>query len=51
MVKDNEGHGFDNEENIFDFYHAIEAFLKKNYSCKNRNKIKNSHNNYILKFI
>ena len=29
MVKDNEGHGFHNEENRFDFYRAMEAFLKK----------------------
>ncbi len=29
MVKDNEGHGFRNEENRFDFYRAMEAFLKK----------------------
>jgi len=29
MVKDNEGHGFANEENRFDFYRAMEAFLAK----------------------
>ena len=29
MVKDNEGHGFLNEENRFDFYGAMETFLKK----------------------
>lgn len=29
MVKDNEGHGFSNEENRFDFYEAMEKFLKK----------------------
>ncbi len=29
MVKDNEGHGFHNEENRFDFYHAMENFLAK----------------------
>lgn len=29
MVKDNEGHGFRNQENRFDFYRAMEAFLKK----------------------
>lgn len=29
MVKDNEGHGFRNEENKFDFYGAMEAFLAK----------------------
>lgn len=27
MVKDNEGHGFHNEENRFDFYRAMEKFL------------------------
>jgi dipeptidyl aminopeptidase/acylaminoacyl peptidase len=29
MVKDNEGHGFHNEENRFDFYRAMEEFLGK----------------------
>ena len=29
MVKDDEGHGFNNEENRFDFYRAMEAFLSK----------------------
>lgn len=29
MVKDNEGHGFHNEENRFDFYRAMEKFLHK----------------------
>lgn len=29
MVKDNEGHGFSNEENKFDFYEAMEKFLKR----------------------
>jgi dipeptidyl aminopeptidase/acylaminoacyl peptidase len=29
MVKDNEGHGFRNEENRFEFYRAMEAFLAK----------------------
>ena len=29
MVKENEGHGFHNEENRFDFYRAMEAFLNK----------------------
>ena len=29
LVKDNEGHGFRNEENMFEFYRAMEAFLKK----------------------
>ncbi len=30
LVKDNEGHGFRNEENQFEFYRALEAFLEKN---------------------
>ncbi|OHD12316.1 MAG: peptidase [Spirochaetes bacterium GWB1_36_13] len=29
MVKDNEGHGFHNEENRFDFYREMEKFLSK----------------------
>jgi dipeptidyl aminopeptidase/acylaminoacyl peptidase len=29
IVKDNEGHGFHNEENQFAFYEAMEAFLAK----------------------
>jgi len=29
MVKNNEGHGFRNEENRFEFYEAMEAFLDK----------------------
>ena len=29
MVKDNEGHGFHNEENQFDFYGAMEKFFAK----------------------
>jgi dipeptidyl aminopeptidase/acylaminoacyl peptidase len=29
MVKENEGHGFRNEENRFDFYRAMEIFLGK----------------------
>ena len=29
LVKDNEGHGFRNEENRFDFYEAMEKFLEK----------------------
>lgn len=30
MVKEDEGHGFANEENRIDFYHAMQAFLAKN---------------------
>ncbi len=29
VVKDNEGHGFSNQENQFDFYEAMEKFLAK----------------------
>lgn len=29
MVKDNEGHGFHNEENQFDFYEVMEKFLEQ----------------------
>jgi dipeptidyl aminopeptidase/acylaminoacyl peptidase len=29
MVKENEGHGFSNEENRFSFYEAMESFLRK----------------------
>jgi dipeptidyl aminopeptidase/acylaminoacyl peptidase len=29
LVKDNEGHGFRNEENRFEFYRAMEGFLNK----------------------
>jgi dipeptidyl aminopeptidase/acylaminoacyl peptidase len=32
LVKDNEGHGFANEENRFEFYEAMEKFLEKNLS-------------------
>ena len=28
LVKDNEGHGFRNEENRFEFYEAMERFLQ-----------------------
>lgn len=34
MVKDNEGHGFRNEENRFDFYGAMEAFFSKHLAAK-----------------
>jgi dipeptidyl aminopeptidase/acylaminoacyl peptidase len=34
MVKDNEGHGFHNEENRFDFYRAMEKFLAKHLLTK-----------------
>jgi dipeptidyl aminopeptidase/acylaminoacyl peptidase len=34
LVKDNEGHGFRNEENRFEFYEAMEKFLAKHMSKK-----------------
>ena len=34
MVKDNEGHGFHNEENRFDFYGAMEVFLAKHLAAR-----------------
>ncbi len=34
MVKENEGHGFGNEENQFAFYKAMEKFLKKHMAVK-----------------
>lgn len=35
MVKDNEGHGFNNEENKFDFYEAMEKFLARHLKAQN----------------
>jgi dipeptidyl aminopeptidase/acylaminoacyl peptidase len=32
LVKENEGHGFSNEENRFEVYEAMEVFLKKHLS-------------------
>jgi len=32
LVKDNEGHGFHNEENRFEFYRSMETFLNKHIS-------------------
>lgn len=29
MVKENEGHGFNNQDNLFDYYGALEKFLNK----------------------
>ena len=34
MVKDNEGHGFRNEENRFDFYREMEKFLAKHLGLR-----------------
>lgn len=35
LVKDNEGHGFHNEENMFEFYGAMEKFLNEHMINKN----------------
>lgn len=37
MVKENEGHGFQNEENRFEFYHAMEKFLGEHMSVDKSN--------------
>lgn len=34
LVKENEGHGFSNEENQFEFYRSMEKFLKKHMKAK-----------------
>ena len=34
MVKDNEGHGFHNEENRFDFYRQMEEFFRKHLGTR-----------------
>ena len=34
MLKENEGHGFRNEENRFDFYKAMAKFLDENLKEK-----------------
>ena len=34
MVKDNEGHGFHNEENRFDFYRELEEFFRKHLGAR-----------------
>jgi dipeptidyl aminopeptidase/acylaminoacyl peptidase len=38
MVKDNEGHGFRNQENRFEFYRAIEDFFAKHLASQKRAK-------------
>lgn len=38
LVKDNEGHGFRNEENRFDFYRAMETFLSKQIKWEVKSK-------------
>jgi dipeptidyl aminopeptidase/acylaminoacyl peptidase len=37
LVKDNEGHGFHNEENRFEFYRAMENFLGDHLGGKKEN--------------
>jgi dipeptidyl aminopeptidase/acylaminoacyl peptidase len=37
LVKENEGHGFRNEENRFEFYEAMETFLTKYLSDDDEN--------------
>ncbi|MBK8488445.1 MAG: S9 family peptidase [Chitinophagales bacterium] len=37
MVKENEGHGFANEENRFEFYEAMEQFFTEHLLNKNKN--------------
>lgn len=39
MVKDNEGHGFRNQENQYDFYRAMEAFLAEHLNGKKYEKV------------
>jgi len=39
MVKDNEGHGFANEENRFDFYRTMEVFLGEHIGSRIENRI------------
>jgi dipeptidyl aminopeptidase/acylaminoacyl peptidase len=34
MVKENEGHGFQNEENRFDFYRVLESFLERHLKIR-----------------
>ncbi len=43
MVKDNEGHGFQNEENRFDFYRAMERFFGKWLGSKVETQAKSGH--------
>jgi dipeptidyl aminopeptidase/acylaminoacyl peptidase len=38
MVKENEGHGFYNQENQFDFYRAMEKFLGEHLGMENQEK-------------
>ena len=39
MIKFNEGHGFRNQENQFDFYRAIESFLAQHLNGRSSTDI------------
>ena len=41
MVKDDEGHGFRNEENRFDFYRAMEQFLALHLNGRKETGVEN----------
>lgn len=43
MVKDNEGHGFRNEENKYDFYRAMEKFLGQHIGSAAENAATETH--------
>jgi dipeptidyl aminopeptidase/acylaminoacyl peptidase len=34
MVKDNEGHGFSDQDNLFEYFEAMEKFLDKHFKNK-----------------
>ena len=38
MVKDDEGHGFVNDENVIDMYHAVERFLAEHLGGRSLNR-------------
>jgi dipeptidyl aminopeptidase/acylaminoacyl peptidase len=43
MVKDDEGHGFRNEENRFEFYEAMEKFLAQHLASADTTKAEAAH--------
>jgi dipeptidyl aminopeptidase/acylaminoacyl peptidase len=43
MVKDDEGHGFRNEENRFEFYEAMEKFLAQHLASADSTKAEAAH--------
>jgi dipeptidyl aminopeptidase/acylaminoacyl peptidase len=43
MVKDDEGHGFRNEENRFEFYEAMEKFLARHLASADSTKAEAAH--------